>query len=407
MSKPLTNPGHHILVASIPAAGHVFPYVELVRTLVRDRYRITFLIGEAFRKIVEDTGARYLHYDSLVTADALTGEQDDFSLLTLATRDATRMIPTVKAFIDADRPDLVLYDCRAPGAGAYAQHLGIPTIRLHATFACPDSAEPESADLWGVEYAPDDPRLLKLHEVQADLISTLRSIGIDVPPRTRRFSPRTEHAIVFIPTFMQPRKLPVDRSVFHFVGPVLWCDPEEQCSWRPPEGVKKLLLISFGSIMTDHVAFYRTCIEAFGHLDDWHVVLQIGRVDGRELGHIPENFEVHSWIPQVAVLRHADAFITHAGMGGVREALACGVPMIAIPQVIDEFQNADSLIEAGVGVRISLDAATPQRLLDALSTVQTPAVTKQSARIAKEIGATNGIRLCLNIIQSAISSRPE
>ncbi|OJB11892.1 hypothetical protein BGV52_04875 [Burkholderia ubonensis] len=143
---------------------------------------------------------------------------------------------------------------------------------------------------------------------------------------------------------MQPRKLPVDRSVFNFVGPVLWRDPEEQRSWYPPEGDKKLLLISFGSIMTNRVAFYRTCIEAFGHLDDWHVVLQIGRVDSKELGYIPENFEVHPWIPQVAILRHADAFITHAGMGGVREALACGDLMIAIPQVTDEFQNADSLM---------------------------------------------------------------
>ncbi|KVT84455.1 hypothetical protein WK59_13450 [Burkholderia ubonensis] len=79
----------------------MFPYVELARALVRDGYRITFLMGETFREIVENTGALYLGYDSLVTADALTGEQDDFSLPTLATRDAARIIPTAKTEVAA------------------------------------------------------------------------------------------------------------------------------------------------------------------------------------------------------------------------------------------------------------------------------------------------------------------
>ncbi len=108
-----------------------------------------------------------------------------------------------------------------------------------------------------------------------------------------------------------------------------------------PDPERKLMLISLGSAFTDHPDFYRTCVEAFGQMDGWHVVLQIGKqVQISDLGPLPDNVEIHRWVPQFAILQQADAFVTHAGMGGSSEGLVTGTPMIAVPQAVDQFGNA-------------------------------------------------------------------
>jgi UDP-glucoronosyl and UDP-glucosyl transferase len=44
-------------------------------------------------------------------------------------------------------------------------------------------------------------------------------------------------------------------------------------------------------------------------------------LDAIDLGTLSPNTEIHRQVPQVAVGHHAAAFITHAGMGSVTEAL--------------------------------------------------------------------------------------
>ncbi|WP_245547334.1 nucleotide disphospho-sugar-binding domain-containing protein [Nocardia brevicatena] len=59
-----------------------------------------------------------------------------------------------------------------------------------------------------------------------------------------------------------------------------------------------------------------------------------------------------------AILEQADAFVTHAGMGGCGEGLLAGVPVIAVPQATERFINADRLVELGMARRIDTrDAA--------------------------------------------------
>lgn len=96
-------------------------------------------------------------------------------------------------------------------------------------------------------------------------------------------------------------------------------------SGRPPRAlalVPRAMQPHADQVDSRRPAFYRQCPAAYGGLAGWHVVLQIGRhTDATELGDIPPNIEVHPWVPQLAILEQADAFITHAGMGGSSEGL--------------------------------------------------------------------------------------
>ncbi len=158
--------------------------------------------------------------------------------------------------------------------------------------------------------------------------------------------------------------------------------------------------MSLGSAYTDRPEFYRACLEAFGGLD-WQVVVSIGRyVDASALGPVPANIELHRWVPQLAVLKHASAFVTHAGMGGCSEGLYHGVPMVAVPQAVDQFLNADRLAELGVGVHLPASGVTPDSLRDAVSSIAgSPEAAEALARHSAELRAAGGAGAAADILE--------
>jgi UDP:flavonoid glycosyltransferase YjiC (YdhE family) len=95
------------------------------------------------------------------------------------------------------------------------------------------------------------------------------------------------------------------------------------------------------------------------------LVVATGRVRPEELGPVPDHVSLHSWVPQAAVVPHADLVVHHAGSGTTLGALAAGVPQLVLPQGADQFANAEALVSAGAAVRLlpgelSADAVTEQ-----------------------------------------------
>jgi MGT family glycosyltransferase len=195
----------------------------------------------------------------------------------------------------------------------------------------------------------------------------------------------------------------VDPERVDFVGPCFG-DRSAQGSWQRPEGAEKVLLVSLGSAYTQQPEFYRRCVEAFGGLAGWHVVLQIGKhVDPAELGEVPGNVEVRSWVPQLAILEQADAFVTHAGMGSSSEGLFTGVPMIAVPQGAEQPLNAGRLVELGVARRIETADATADALRCALLELTSdPEVALRVARLKAEVRAEGGTARAADLIEARL-----
>lgn len=217
------------------------------------------------------------------------------------------------------------------------------------------------------------------------------------------FAGRPAHALALITQAMQPHADRVDTDTVTFVGPCF--DPRaDAADWTRPADAENVLLISLGSAFTRQPEFYRQCLAAYGNLPGWHVVLQIGKhTNPRELGDIPPNVEVHSWVPQRAILEQADAFVTHAGMGGCGEALLAGVPMIAVPQAAEQFMNADRLVELGVARRIDTAEATAETLRAALNDLVTDAeVARRSARLRASGRAAGGTPRAADLIEDML-----
>ncbi|EDW76529.2 uncharacterized protein Dwil_GK14614 [Drosophila willistoni] len=69
-----------------------------------------------------------------------------------------------------------------------------------------------------------------------------------------------------------------------------------------------------------------------------------------------DNILYSKWLPQDDVLAHPKIklFITHAGKGGISEAQYHGKPMLALPVLADQPQNAIAMAKAGFGLSLPL-----------------------------------------------------
>ncbi|MER7046980.1 macrolide-inactivating glycosyltransferase [Streptomyces jumonjinensis] len=393
----------HIAMFSIAAPGHVNPSLDVIRELVARGHRVSYAIPGAFAERVAATGATPVVYDSVLPTeedpDAWGTELIDNIEPFL--RDAIHVLPQLAAAFAGDEPDLVLHDITSYPAPVLAHRWGVPAISLWPNLVpwegyAEEVAEPMFAELKQSERGK---------AYYARFQGWLEDHGLaHVHPDRLVSSPRK--ALVLIPRALQPQADRVDSSVFTFVG-ACQGDRADQGEWQRPAGAEKVLLVSLGSAFTKQPGFYRECVKAFGELPGWHMVLQIGRyVSAAELGPLPANVEVHSWVPQLSVLRQADAFITHAGAGGSQEGLATGTPMVAVPQAVDQFGNADMLVEQGVARRMDSGTATADELREAvLGLVSDPEVARRLQEIRAEMAGEGGTRAAADLIESELGSR--
>lgn len=391
----------HIAMVTIPYPGHVNPSLELVRALVDRGHRVTYVTdvseahpnGARMRAAVASTGAEPRPYAS--TLDDWEGDVVDH--LTRFQAEYEAMLPQVRAHYEDDRPDLFLYDIAGVTARILADEWGVPALQLSPSFVGWEGYADDMADfLAGVDA---DPRGRSLRERER---AWFAAQGVTAPPLD--YLGRPPRSIVLISPRMQPHLDRVDREVHTFVGPLVRT-AQSGGSWTPPTDGDRLLLVSLGSAFTDRPDFYRRCVAAYGGLAGWHVVLQIGgSVDPADLGPLPPNVETHPWVTQQEILAHADAFLTHAGMGGASEGLVSGTPMIAAPQDADQFENADRLVEAGVAVRIDSASVTVEELRSALARVSAPEAVARSRQLADDVRAAGGLDAAVAVVESLLPS---
>ncbi|MFF4368142.1 macrolide-inactivating glycosyltransferase [Streptomyces sp. NPDC001594] len=395
----------HIAMFSIAAPGHVNPSIEVIRELVARGHRVSYAIPAAFADTVAETGATPVVWTSVLPTedgpDAWGTELIDH--LEPFLDDAVQSLPQLAAAFEDDVPDLVIHDITSYTARVLAHRWGVPAISLSPNLVAWEGYEEEVGAPMTAELRASE----RGRAYRARFRAWLDENGIEQDADA--FTARPRRSIVLIPRVLQPHADRVDPAVHTFVGACQGDRSATQGTWERPAGAegKKVLLVSLGSTFTHQPAFYRACVEAFGDLPDWHVVLQIGKfTDEAELGEVPANVEVHRWVPQLDVLRQADAFVTHAGAGGSQEGLATGTPMVAVPQAVDQFGNADMLASLGVARHVPMEEADAATLREAvLGLLADPRVAARAEEIRAQMAAEGGTRQAADLIEDALPRR--
>lgn len=147
---------------------------------------------------------------------------------------------------------------------------------------------------------------------------------------------------------------------------------------------RPLVLASLGSLALTLPGMARVLpiiIEGLAALDCESVLTLGGRADlAGELGPLPANVHITAFTPQRSLLAASDLFVTHAGFNAFAEAIAAGVPMVALPSFADQPLNAERIVALGLGESLDLDRLTAHELSAACERVLTEAGPRQRVR---------------------------
>jgi len=338
------------LFLNIPANGHVNPSLVLATEIVARGEEITYVLTEDYRDTIEATGATFTPYpevEQLRTISQLSqGGNIPQNAHTLV-RIGEQLLPFMFDLIDREQPDYVIYDSLCGWAKMALQKYNLPTIAIFTTFM----------------IHPTSPPPMPI----SDIAKTLRQVIGEARGywHTRQHIQNTHHVksiglfeavscegdlnIIFTSRDFQPAGNRFGENN-KFVGPLVADRPTMPDFPYDFLEKKNLVYISLGTINNMNRDFYRTCLQAFADFAG-HFVMSIGdNISVDELGKIPDNFLVRNFVPQLDVLKKTNVFITHGGLNSVQESLLAGVPMIVIPQQIEQGLVANQIKKLGAGI---------------------------------------------------------
>ena len=369
----------HIAFVSLGAFGHINPTLALVTELVKQGVRVTYFTTEAFRNIIEPTGAKFVAVPSWMAENDKHNDgekkEDDGGVAAavpfLFLNEAGAYIDTILDTLHDDKPDAIVHDFAGIAGIIAADNLNVPNVMLYTSYPSNDSYSVAA----GFESCPADHPLRKAAAGIA--AGYAEKYGCRVMTVKEIFDGHGDFNLVMMQKKLVPNYESFDDS-FVFTG-VQIGKRTAFGSWKAPDNGKPLLYSSLGTAFNNWPEYYPILFDAVRDLDI-NVFAALGSIDPASLKDIPANVEVGQMVPQLDILSQASVFITHAGMGGTGEAIYYGVPMIAIPQMEEQAITARQIEKLGLGVAfLDKSAITSEALKTAIQKLLTEPSYKAAA----------------------------
>ena len=382
-----------IVVVGMPAAGHVNPSLPVVRELARRGMRVTYYTSDEFRERVEDAGCEFRAYPAhaLGSADIAEATQHGGPVRVVARilKATETLLPFLLADMEDDRPAAVVFDSNAIWGRMAAATLGLPMISLMTTVLIGGK---EMSCLRVREWAHFIGEALPgVPAARSAKRRVVQRFGKRAYPPAPSLPMRGDLTLFPVPRWMQSDDPRVDEHC-HYVGPTISVegrnadiDPELAAFLDVAE---PLVLVSLGTLHAGSDAFFRTCFEALADLPA-RVLLAAG--PHADPGRAPSNTLVRASVPQLEVLKRAAVFVTHGGMNSALEGLACGVPLVVIPQQVEQLVIGRAVADCGAGVVLRQNLSNRPVPAAELRAAVDRALTDSSLRAAaQEAGASLG-----------------
>lgn len=390
-----------VAITHIGLTGHVARAVRLGATLVRQGHEVHAWAPPGHRADVERTGARF-HPSDPVPARSIRGGEAGFAaqLAEATEHHAGELIEQILA-CDAE---LVVYDYLAPWGRLAADFLGLPSIA-----SWPVVPGLERAGAAGDATAPRGPRrpLIaafppgwedSVARAAASRDTITRRWGIDLGPSGQPPVGPDDWAVSFtVPELLGSPRGP---SRWRYVGPLL--DPPPASPARPRE--RPLVYVSLGTFFTFVADVYAAVLGALGG-EDLDVVLSTGRgwVAPEDLGPLPGNIVVHEFVDARQVLAEADVMVSHCGINSVHEALLGGVPLVCLPQAVDQFGWAERIERFGAGRAPEQTAPGIRAAVRAL--LDDDAIRRRAAALGRRLSEYDGPGEVRRLVADALGGR--
>lgn len=372
-----------IVFFCIPAHGHTNPTLGVVEELVKRGHEVVYYSYNQFREKIESLGAEFIACDNYDMEQKLTPEDatkigKDMAFSTQILVDTTLGLDDmVCEHMQRLQPDCIVADSMAVWGKAVALKLGIPFVSSTTTFAFNQHSakimKKGIGELFGMLFSM--PKVNRQIKRLQDKGYPVKSI-LDILQNDNE----TNTIVYTSPQFQPCSETFSDK--YSFVGPSVRPATENIVKTKD-----KLIYISLGTVINNSLDFYKKCISAFADTD-YQVIMSVGNlIDIKDLGNIPDNFTVKSFVDQIAVLNKADVFLSHCGMNSVSESLYYQVPLVMYPQTSEQSGVATRVEQLEAGLRIKKLSA--ESIREAVETVMNTSTYRENS-----IAISNGFKSC-------------
>ncbi len=361
-----------ILFTSTSGAGHVQPLLPYARALVQRGHDVRVAAPISVAATLEKAGLMHVVLDNpdSDTVKEVMGRMDAASAdaaMPIAIQEifygiqARTVLPGVLAAIRDWRPDLVVREASEPAGAIAAEVAGIPHARV-------DVHNPHVEAMF-----------IRLGAGPVDALRVVAGL-----PEDGGDALRAEPVFTAFPEALDSTSPPT---------PPFRVRTEAPSGARPSTADIPFIYITLGTIagrLPKSKAAFRTALAAVADLPVTALLTTGPVMPIADLGLIPANVRVETFVPQAEVLPRSNAVLCHGGSGTVLGALAAGVPMVVTPLFADQPANARSVAAAGAGLSVTdgTDASLRAALLMVLSD---PTYGIRAREIAVEMAAMNSM----------------
>jgi UDP:flavonoid glycosyltransferase YjiC (YdhE family) len=431
-------------VSVFPDLGHIIPLLRLARALKREGMEVGCIVPEAAREAARRYGVKADFVERPVSREAdrhlvaltrarsslaypLAERRLDHGRTIPAQLELARRFPDLRSRVEALNPDLVLSSAHhaRPLYQGLARAVGRPLV-THDALGSLRHCQDEGVRRWGpvspawgslrrpteqfVRWAANRwDRLFVRHRWKADRDRWRRLERVFREVRAG-WEPVPEHRISTGLAVLESRHLHgrirvcPDVETFATVDP-LGSEPlsDDLLTWledRP----KPVVLVSFGTLIRPAPSVVSAILAGI-RLAGARVLLvssSAGLPPGSER-RSDDWIRREQFVPQPDVLAHPQvrAFVTHAGYGGVQEAVWTGTPMLAVPLLWDQPYNAWTVEALGAGVTLDPRQCSRRRVAQsAVRLLEDQELRKRVAGLAREIRGEEGGRRVATFIRS-------
>lgn len=395
------------LFFNIPAQGHINPSLPLVTELVRRGHEITYFLTEGNRDKIEKTGAKFQPYstvkDDYFDAPGLDGTRPQFAAYTLMNTTG-EILPELLDYARAAKPDYILYDGMCPWGYMIARTLNLPAVvSMSLMIPVLQSLLNPTALRFVMSTLRTDAD--KGREAGKRSQALGKQYGVKPLGMMNVLNAPGDLLISYTSTLFQPAARSVGSNV-RFVGRVIEETPTDSGFLADQIQGRKVIYASLGSLINENKAFFDACIEAFGG-SKYFVIMSTGNgIAPEAFGKVPSNISIHSWVPQLELLKHVSLFITHAGLGSVLDGLYFGVPLLLVPQQEEQSLTAMRVVDLKAGLMLKkadVNATTIRSRADQL--LNDGRYKAEAQRIGDSFRAAGGVKKAVDEIEALLQQK--
>ena len=388
-----------ILLVTVPYPGHLIPVSALGEELVRRGHNVTLCTtvlkgSNLLPSIINQSGFHFWSAgDDFFTADQFSNSFKELKTLW----DPVRQFRTVfgefqrRIFQTVDTPalrsfDILVYDGPIMGTPSLAWKWNIPVITLWPSLLLsPFDLPPWPFPMLGTGFSDDLTFYQRLIVAIERLV--LKLVMTVTAPSYAELSDASHLKVLTAPGHYVPMIVcsiigfEFSRTLSpltHYVGPILSQKaqdlPIDMEKWLNDKAVRSVVYVSMGSTgyLTRDMA--QALMEGIAMAN--YSVLWSLRKSGQDilkyLDIDKERVFISSWVPQLTVLKHhsISLAVLHGGLGGLQEALSCGVPVLAItPGFNEQSENVVRVQHLKYGETLPPQEVTATRVLEKLETI--------------------------------------